>query len=365
MDCWQNYGLRDGHGESCMKIGLVEYLNYVNKDGKPIGHGKKVLSEAGKMFEADEVRMICSDAYRSDFMKEAKRCEVKLPEISQKETGIKLNEAVFRNIIKTFSVAEKEEILWFTNTEWRLFAILPFVAKNKKVVVTCYRDVISDICNSNARLKQLKLHLVKRGVERADLIVVTNQHLSLSDNQIFVPDYMYTEFYKKYDTIKKGNRVLCVGAMRESKDLRGVVKLFSNSDIPVYIVGGFSDKQEYSWLVTHKTENITIEDRIVPYDEYYRLIAESKYVIIPYKMEAYDMATSGILQETMFLKSIPIAPRKLLEFNGISGIGYNNLSEIPIDMDTLNQQAKKVKFDMHEYEEQNIKNKIATAFEQL
>ena len=34
-------------------------------------------------------------------------------------------------------------------------------------------------------------------------------------------------------------------------------------------------------------------------------------------------------------------------------------------MNMLNQQAKKVKFDMHEYEEQNIKNKIAAAFEQL
>lgn len=348
-----------------MKIGLVEYLNYVNRDGKPIGHGKKVLSEAGKMLEADEVRMICSDAYRSDFMKEAKQREVKLPEISQKETGIKLNEAVFRNIIKAFSVAEKDEILWFTNTEWRLFAILPFIAKNKKVVVTCYRDAIRDIRNSNARLKQLKLHLVKRGVGCADLIIVTNQHLSLSDNQIFVPDYMYTEFYKKYDTVKKENRVLCVGAMRGSKDLRGVVKLFSNSDIPVYIVGGFSDKREFAWLVDHKTENITIEDRVVPYDEYYHLIAESKYVIIPYKMEAYDMATSGILQETMFLKSIPIAPRKLLEFNGVSGIGYDNLMEVPMNMNTLDKQAKEIKFDMSEYEAESVRKKVITAFERL
>lgn len=45
-------------------------------------------------------------------------------------------------------------------------------------------------------------------------------------------------------------------------------------------------------------------------------------------MDCYKGATSGVLLESIFLKSIPVAPQKLLDYNGINGIGYGDLEEI-------------------------------------
>lgn len=346
-----------------MRILLAEYLNYVNGDGKPIGHGKKVLQEAMQVLHGNVTCVVCSNAYLPENV-DGSIAVSRIEEICQQKAGKKLNLKILQNIKQSFKQSNAE-VLWFTNTEWRLLAYLAFVNRRKKIVVTCYRDIVKDIAESRAKLKGIKLFLVRRGLKRADLVVVTNKHLRISEKQVFVPDYIYNEFYEQYTGMEKKNRIICVGAMRDSKDLRGVVSLFRDTDVEVMIIGGFSDKKEYEWLKNHKADNITIEDRIVPYDEYYRLIAESKFVIIPYKMEAYTMATSGILQEAMFLHTMPIAPRELLNYNSVNGIGYDKLSDIPGNWGQLEELAQNVTFDVFEYEESHVKEKLMKAMRHI
>ena len=45
-------------------------------------------------------------------------------------------------------------------------------------------------------------------------------------------------------------------------------------------------------------------------------------------MKVYEGRTSGVLLESIFVGTIPIAPKRLLEENEVRGIGYETLDEI-------------------------------------
>ena len=94
------------------------------------------------------------------------------------------------------------------------------------------------------------------------------------------------------------------------------------------------------------------------------MIAESKYTLLPYKLERYENATSGILLESIFLKSIPIAPKWLLENNNISGIGYDNLDDLPKSINELNNVTREYTFDIEDYRKDNIEKKLIRAIEE-
>ncbi|MRI80828.1 hypothetical protein GIY11_02135 [Aerococcaceae bacterium DSM 109653] len=339
---------------------LAEYLNYVNEDSEAIGHGKKVFQEALNLLK-DHYAVTCtsSDAYRPEGWRGKYRS---ISAISQSKKGLQLNIEVFKNIHRIF-INSSEDILWFTNVEWRLLAYLALRPKKSKVMLTIYRDIIKDLTESSSKTKWLKLALVRRGLQRTDLVIVTNKNLNLSSKQVFLPDYYYSEQYQQYYTTNKSERILCLGSMRASKDLRGVVRHFSGTDIPVYIVGSFADKNELTFLRENSNDNIRIEDRVVPYDEYYRLIANSRFTIMPYDMRNYEAATSGILQESIFLDAIPIAPMKLLDFNSVSGIGYDQLSDLPMTYQDLIAESDGVDNSKDEFSMEIILNRILTQIE--
>jgi hypothetical protein len=75
-------------------------------------------------------------------------------------------------------------------------------------------------------------------------------------------------------------------------------------------------------------------------------------------MEQYGCRTSGVLIESMFLHTIPIAPRKLLEANGIQGIGYDNIEELK-DVNIFNYNCQ-VDYNnvLAEYDRNVIRQKL-------
>lgn len=343
------------------KITVCEYLNYVNHQGECIGHGKKVFHEAIKILEEDfEITAISSESYALPVCQNSIR---NLDSVDQEKMR-STNKIVFRNIFRAFKNIN-DKVIWFTNIDWRLLVCLAFMRGKRKIIITCYRDLIKDVYQSSSKIKHLKCLLMKKGMKRVDLVIVTNPNLKIAENQIFIPDYCYDEKYLKYDTRKKKERVLCIGAMRASKDLKGVVLHFRKTDIPVYIVGYFKDISEYEWIVENKTDNITIENRFLDDDEYYRLIAQSRYVIVPYKMQNYQNATSGILQECVFLEAIPIGPRKLLEYNGIDGVKYEKIDELPKRYAELSSSSRYVTQMKKYYDISIIKKKLSIAVKKL
>lgn len=348
-----------------MKVTLVEYLNYVNDENQPVGHGKKVLQQMANLLSMDfSIECICSESYLPLGFQKCRQTPI---EISQKDKSIKqINNAVFKNLKICESAVADSDIIWFTNSDWHLMAFLPFFnTKKRKIIVTAYRDIRKDVADSKSRLRIIKKSIVEKGISRVNLFVITNENLKLSNNQLFIPDYICDKSYDMFVSPQKIDRILCVGAMRKSKDLLGVIKHFRETDIPVYITGGFQDKEWFNKLKDLCSSNIQIEDRMVPYEEYYSLIGESRFTIMPYDMTIYDSATSGILQEAIFLGSIPIAPKRLLDYNGINGIGYEQLEELPTNLEDMKKNKRFMENDLSKYMASDILLRIKTKIEEL
>ena len=144
-----------------------------------------------------------------------------------------------------------------------------------------------------------------------------------------MPDYYYSEEkYAKYLGVKKQHKVVCLGAMNPYKKLEELVEVFNKNGMSMEIKGYFYDEKRYERLTKIKKDNITIENRILNEEEYYSILAEAQYSILPYDMQQYGGRTSGVLQESIFMECIPIAPYQLLKENGSVGIGYGELSDL-------------------------------------
>lgn len=57
-------------------------------------------------------------------------------------------------------------------------------------------------------------------------------------------------------------------------------------------------------------------------------MAESKYCLVPYDAEFYKNRTSGVIQESLFCRTIPISHKEILEFANVDGIGYEKLDDL-------------------------------------
>ena len=203
-----------------------------------------------------------------------------------------------------------------------------------------------------------------KSLDKISLYVITNPALKLFDNQITIPDYYYSEKYDAYSEVVKKEQIACLGAMRGTKDLMGVVKRFNGTGIKVLIAGDFMDKEELKTIEDIADSNIIIKDAVLSFEEYYELIAESKYVILPYKLERYENATSGILLESLFLRSVPIAPKWLLENNKIAGIGYDKLEDLPSGIEAFDMLSKEIDFNIDEYRVETISDKLNVAIQE-
>jgi hypothetical protein len=313
------------------RVAIVEYLSYVDNNGLALGHGKKALQEAYDLLKDNfEVECFCSRAYTPLMDKaDSRYCNLKsLVFSSQDQHKVHHYRTGLENVRKVLHT--DCEYIWFVNIEWSIFLYLLILPhKNKKVIVTMYRDIKSQVLQNVTRYSDLKNRFITKGISVINLIIVTNNNLTIADNQIFIPDFLYDDNYIKFRNCNKKERVACVGEMRSGKDILGLVRKFVNTDIPLLVEGFFFDKELYNYLLSIKTNNIVIEDRNIPYEQYLQLLAESRFVILPYDMKSYQGATSGILLESVFCNSVPIAPKELLQFNNISGIGYQELEELP------------------------------------
>ena len=347
-----------------MKKGLVvEYLNYIDDDGNAVGHGSKVLGETRVLLEGAgySVSIMSSSAYNNHGKKTKK---LTLFDVHKSSNNLKQHLKVFLNVLKAMHLSKRYDFTWFPDVDWRLLFVLGIFG-NSRMGVTLYRDVFQDLNYPNVRFSKLKVKLVTRGFEKIGMVVKTNPNLIFTQNDLFIPDYYYTDKYEPYINTNKIDEILCLGAMRASKDLRGLLHSFANSKVSVHIIGEFQDKNELRWLLENKSSNIFIEDRSLSYKEYYTLMGMYKYIILPYDMKTYHNATSGILLETMFLRSVPIAPQELLNYNHVQGIGYDDIDKIPSTVAELEHRAMTVKNDISPYMRSQIQDRVSQAINKL
>lgn len=180
---------------------------------------------------------------------------------------------------------------------------------------------------------------------------------------MLIPDYAYDEdFYKNYRCEARKRRAVCLGTMNEKKQIREVVETFSEMGYPLYVAGQFASDEPYENVLKIKGDNVTVENRFVENDEYYRLLSESEYCIIPYDAGFYKNRTSGVIQECLFCDCIPIAPRSILEFCGVEGVGYEDIHELTklslddVDASGIRAGYKKLRDDF--YDKAVVKRKV-------
>lgn len=315
------------------KITLVDIIGNCDKHGQPIGHPLKVVNEIYDLlndyYDIDlfipknyENKMISSPKYVFKFY-----CDITKVGILDKLFNY------FKQIVNVVIsvIKSKNRVIWFINPGYSIYiaiALLPYrMLKGKDIYITCFMN------NSAGVASRIKQWFEKKCHKKICCIIVTNKNIEFMDVKTFyLPDYLFLN--KKYIRYiipinKKNDYTVCLGTMNHVKRLEELVDVFNAIQRPLKIVGHFYDIDRYNELKKKvRSPHILIENIYLSDDDYYNLISDAKYVVLPYPNDFYENRTSGLLLESMFLGTIPIAPKKLLEFNSIPGLGYDDMCEL-------------------------------------
>ena len=319
---------------SC-QICIIDYIGNCDQSGKPIGHPIKVLNEYTHLLKEDvSLSLIIPNNYRGKVNLES-ISEIKWLKRFVDITATKFNKRIIniairiKNLLETENYIKEKQIVWFINTDYFLLLYLAFSPKKRRyrIWLTSY---FKEYNQGNSLKNRIYDFIYTKGINKVDKLITSDPNdISKSNKLIFLPDYFYNpDFYQEYSNIKKKKLVLCIGTMTGNKDIEGIIDIFSEINMPLKIVGKFTDQNRLSMLLNKVSNNIQIIDQYLSQDDYYSLIAESLYVILPYKEKSYYKRSSGILLEAIFLDSIVIAPSFLLKFNKINGISYEKLTDL-------------------------------------
>lgn len=314
------------------KILLVDYYGTCDKEGKPIGHSQKVLQEYSNLIKDNyKVGAAISPCLMKGLAGEFEKI-VPLKYNISAEGNTTLWERItdkfklFYNIGQALEVKDYD-IIWFYRTDFFLFFY--FFLKRKRKQSGIIGQVYQEEFVAGKFSKVLNF-FYKKGSLKFDGLIYTQKGMAgFHQNTLYIPDYYYDEKkYEKYRKSEKREVTVCIGTMNPYKKLEELVEAFNENGMSLEIKGFFYEKERFNKLLKIKKDNVLIEDVILTEDEYYNLLAEAKYSVLPYDMKQYGCRTSGVLQESLFLNAIPIAPEKLLEENGIKGIGYEQIEEM-------------------------------------
>lgn len=342
-----------------MKVRLIEYKCIVNDEGQPFGHAEKAIEDA--LMICNRLGVKAEVAASSDF----KAASFLLPNsLNVKEYTYRSVSKIMQNLKAATKVTKGEEVLfWFVNVDWYLFLFLSLHKLCQRKMATVYKDRFDQIDGFKGKkffVGDVLYALLEKGVGQIDLFLETFHSSVRKSDAVYLPDYIYTPFYEKQRVKEKIERVICPGTINTQKDVKGLVEVFNQINYPLLIVGQFADGTLYDELLKSKSDNITIENRRLEYDEYYRLIAESTYCITPYNMNRYTSATSGVIREAVYLGSTVIAPRTLLDNMGMNGIAYETLEDL-VNLFSQGEIVSVADNDLTIYREDNVINSIRSA----
>lgn len=340
------------------KILLIDYYGMCDQNGQPVGHSPKVLTEYAYLVKNDyEVSAAVSPCLFRD-TDEVFRDKHKL----KYDISTANEQSITKRIIDKFKLfynintvlkIDGYDIYWFYRTDFFLFFFIWLKGLNK-----CGKRFIAQVYQESfggGMIQKILNWIYRKGMLKFDGIIYTQKNMAaMHPNTLYIPDYYYdSKRYKKYESVRKKEKAVCLGTMNPYKKLDELVDAFSQNGYPLEIRGYFFDKNFYQSLCGKINSNIVIEDRILTEEEYYETLAGAKYTILPYDMEQYQCRTSGVLIESMFLNTAAIAPTQLLRANRIEGIGYDRIEELADAAffargHMLDNDAKKKEFDMEE-----------------
>lgn len=316
-----------------LRILMVDHNGMCNEQGIEIGHSSKVLHEYTQLIkefgQIDAALPACieKNANRTDF---GEMIQLPYNIILGNHNGIikRILDKIkmFININK--AVHQKGyDVIWFYKVDFFLTLYLWLFDHGRKK-----KKYIGLICQQGFEcpFKNIVNWIYRQGLKKFNGMIYTQKEDHIDHkNKMYMPDYYYIpEVYDKYRMMKKQEKVVCVGTMNYYKEILELVKCFSKTDYTLDICGHFMDQEMLHNVLETVGENIRIQNKILSEDEYYTLIGSAKYTILPYNMQQYKERTSGVLYETVFLNSIPIAPKALLAYNLISGVAYDSWEDL-------------------------------------
>ncbi len=309
------------------EIVLVDYIGDSDDRGNPVGHVTKTLPDYCELLQGHFRIHLAVPQHYGNLARGCPGVETMHTFHNQPVPGMREVRRKTANLREVFSLY-RGKLVWFVNTDF----LLPLFRLRQhssavRTVATMYAQQFQPF--RHALWNRLINPLCRRGLRHLDLVISNHPKLSFPGRTHFIPDFPYRSgLYDSHIQRPKMDQAVCCGIMREDKDLEGLVLAFNEADYPLRVVGRFKDPTRREQLSRTTRSSITVEDRLLTDDEFYRLLGESRFAVFPYKAEKYRHRTSGILLESVYLDCLPVAPRQLLEFLGFQGIGYDQISEL-------------------------------------
>lgn len=315
-----------------MKVAMSEYQGRCDVKGTAVGHAPKVLMDYYNIIsEFSDVTVFAPRTILRSIERNVSKTARVFPAYIVmrghnsffKKIHNKLG--MFRNIRLTLKYA-KTDVIWFFNVEFYLMLYLAFCRKPKqKIVCTLFINGYE-----GGTIAKLKQKIFERAQKKMHIIIASGKGFFYKNAKcVYIPDYIYDESkFKEYKEVHKEGFAICAGTMNRDKQLDELIDAFNKSGYPLKIVGRFYDEKWLEDLKAKANSNITIENKYLEYSEYLELIAKATYCILPYSPEKYGIQTSGVLQESMFLGTVPVAHKRVLSASGAEGIGYEKIEEL-------------------------------------
>lgn len=322
---------------------MVEYQGRCDENKKAVGHAPKVITEYYNFIkDYCNVSVLAPDTILSSVDSSIFMDKNTLPfhiEMKGKTPFIekitnKLH--MFSNIKNAIKIADKNGVgtLWFFNVEYYIMLYL-FLHKKPahRIVATMFIDGYMPSENASLKVKivnGIKHKIFEKAQKKIDLIIATGKKFEYKNcKHIYIPDYYYIkDEFDKYVTNNKKELAVCLGTMGRGKQLKEMVETFNRIGYELNVSGRFYDKDLVNELKSIANDNVSINDVFLSNEEYLSLLGSAKYTILPYPEENYSHQTSGVMQEAIFLRTVPVTYKSILDGNGFSGIGFKNWESI-------------------------------------
>lgn len=373
------------------KVCMVEYQGRCDAQGKAVGHAPKVLQEYLQFIRNGcEVSVFAPKVILKELPEEERKnrgflpakvlpCRIVMKGKTPLWEKIANKFHMFQNIRSALKHADAD-IIWFFNVEYYLMLYL-FLHKKPKQQLVC--TLFLDGYHADTGLKAkivagIKQWVFEQAQKKISLIISTGKQFTFQNCRWeYIPDYydkkeLYEPYRRRISSGEgKEERAVCLGTMGNGKQLEEMVSAFARIGYPLTVAGRFYDPKRVNALRMIAEESrgtIEILDRYLTQEEYLSLLSGAKYTVLPYPPQNYVTQTSGVMQEAVFVDTVPITYRAILEGNGISGVGFESWEELSRDMlsrDVTDCLTEYRRLRETEYSEVSVKKRYTDIFGNL
>lgn len=371
------------------KVCMVEYQGRCDAEGKAVGHAPKVLQEYLQLIRNDcEVSVFAPKVILKELGEDWKKAGVLQAKVLPRHIVMKgktpfwekiTNKLhMFANIRSALKHADAD-IFWFFNVEYYLMLYL-FLHKKPKQKIVCTLFLDGYHADQQGGWKEKIVAGVKQWVfaqaqKKISLIISTGKQFTFQNCRWeYIPDYydkwgLYEPYRRRISSgAGKEERAVCLGTMGNGKQLEEMVKAFAKIGYPLTVAGRFYDPERVKALrmiAGQGKGTIEILDRYLSQEEYLSLLAGAKYTVLPYSPLHYASQTSGVMQEAVFLDTVPVTYRAILERNGVLGVGFESWEDLSLEL--LSQNLTKYLTEYQRlretlYHEETVKNGYRAIF---